>query len=704
MSHPTNAAAQRPGAATAAKARTIGVFTAFAAALMLTTALAVVAPSAAPAAAAPPATIAHTSNPTSCTRDEIGGATPVSKAATSSKKRPVVFVHGWTGKPLTALASSVNADLGGAITAMVYDYSKWASYWASNDHIAACLADYLHAVSDAYRKGGGDGRILVVGHSMGGIAIRYAMDPTKVSHPVTAAQVPGVVTVDTPHLGSPWGGLGAAQAKELWDRVWGNGIPNPFGVDGGRCLSLHQGDQQLPASCNGLPPWMAPGTTLYEIGSTVTVHRTFLGVHLYDVPLSSDGVVDYRSQTGYLTSGPGRAPAVSSATTGTVVHSQQIDCTVSTGQMSASLNAIGATLSSIGIPVSLVGDWRAMNALQTDLHTPEVLALDAAAFLTAPCAHSATLTFPATVDQVATDLHALLSSQAGITKASQVFNGAIPPSCQHPAGTLKGSVKNWGADRGGSSLDLKHAVFGDLTGDGVSEAAVPMDCNAGGVGWPQLLLIYGTGPKLLGYYDLNTITDPQEHAEVTEMTYGHGKVTVAFDTYDGANSSRATYTGTLSYTGGKAALSYAGPLTLDYESGRDGTYVTLGPGIVKSRADANLWLSPAPADFKAFIAQQWATLAPVASHCGLSAVVSVARYTHLGYAYGGVNSCGGAEVFWAKTAAGWQTIFGTQEAIYCRKVSGNATLKKALAALGLPCYTDSDQPVRPPRPWPASGR
>lgn len=356
--------------------------------------------------------------PEACARNEIGNSTPVTTGQNATR-RPVVFVHGWTGKPLTDLAGAIYNDFPSSVSVFSFDYSNWSAYWASDDHIAPCLAAYLAGVSNAFKSAGGDGRIIYVAHSMGGLAIRYAMDPTKVNDAVTAAQVPWLITVDTPHLGSAWGGLGAAQAFELFNGVLGKDVPNPFGVDGGRCLALHDKGSELAASCDGLPPWLPGGTTLYEIAGAITVQRTFLGVHLYDIPLASDGIVDASSSRGYLTSGPGGiAPVVSSPTVGTTVHSQEVDCDVSSGQLGGAVKTLKGTLASADVPVELLTDWGALQNLQADSHTPLTLGLDAAALFVATCSHIHITSDPDTVEQIATDIATIAKANPAVAKPS----------------------------------------------------------------------------------------------------------------------------------------------------------------------------------------------------------------------------------------------------------------------------------------------
>ena len=364
-------------------------------------------------------TQAHAASPETCSRPDFGTSTPPSHGQ-SAALRPVVFVHGWTGKPMTQTASDIQKTLHGQISTYTFDYTNWASYWASNDHIAPCLADYLRQVSDAYRAVGGDGRLIYVAHSMGGLAIRYAMDPTKVAHPATAAQVPWLITLDTPSLGSPMGDLGIAQGKEVLSNILGS-KPNPFGNDGGRCLKLHTSGQDLPASCDGLPPWLPGGTTLDQIGGAITVQRYMFGIHLYDVPLDSDGIVDYASSTGYLKSGPGgTAPVVSSPTNGTTVHSHQITCDVSSGQIHASLEALQGTLGSVAVPFQEITDWATLTDLSKGYHTPFTDLIELAATEPGACSHVNITKNHDAEAQLVTDIRGYLASAAPLRPVKTV--------------------------------------------------------------------------------------------------------------------------------------------------------------------------------------------------------------------------------------------------------------------------------------------
>jgi pimeloyl-ACP methyl ester carboxylesterase len=237
--------------------------------------------------------------------------------------RPVVYVHGWTsnGSTFHDTGKWLTKHLPGKIQNYFFDYAAHATTWADNDTVAGCLATYLTDVSKAYEAVGGDGKVLVVAHSMGGLATLYAAthgDRTDVGH--VADRLGGVVTFDTPYLGSPFGnrtlsGLlqGTKQQPSAVEQFLrrqspllsllpeGDAVVPPAGSDAQVCLAPHSDGGQMPAGCNAaLPPYLPPSVPLTEVGGDITVRRTMLGIHLYDIDLGGDGIVPATSSWGYL--------------------------------------------------------------------------------------------------------------------------------------------------------------------------------------------------------------------------------------------------------------------------------------------------------------------------------------------------------------------------------------------------------------------
>jgi hypothetical protein len=452
---------------------------------------------------------------------------------------------------------------------------------------------------------------------------------------------------------------------------------------------------RFPSDCASPPP-LPEQVPLLQVGGDVTVRRSFFGFHAYDINLGGDGIVDETSEWGSV-GADGKTVATQSDTT-----------------------AVNCAVDSTEFPGGPVGFWYDLESdeflldLYQGKHSandPRVLAILKTLlqiFLGAPCSHSNIPENPSALKAADAELAEMIRRQAGVDAVRDLVNAPVPPSCRHPAGRLRGYQRDWGqnpegSDAGSTSLDTKLAVFGDVTGDGRSDAVVPMACNAGGVSWPEFLLVYGPGTRLEGWYDLADITNSQEHEDVDSLAFRNGGVDVAFRSYEGAAFTMSTYRGRLTATGGKVDFSYDGPLTVDYDSGRSSSGGdSFGPGIVTGLHDASLWLRPAPTDFQDFIESEWSKLEANNDGCPISPTVLVSRYSHLGFASGDEGSCGGAAYLWYRTSQGWKVLMGYQDGPFCDDVAREPTLKAALTALGLSCYSQSGAVQHLGR-WPASG-
>ena len=224
---------------------------------------------------------------------------------------PVVLVHGWGfGSPATwgsvddprSSAGKLAAELDEAYQLLLFDYADASTTWASRPVIADCLADYLAAVATASTEVGGPGTVHVIGHSMGGLAMRYASAVERDGAPV-ADLIASYSSFDTPHQGSYWGGTGyATGADDLRDLLR---LDVPDG-DAGRCLATHLPGDDLPAGCGDLPPYLPTGTPITLVSGSIAVERDpipFLPWDNYTYYLDGDGIVPITSQGGYPGSG-----------------------------------------------------------------------------------------------------------------------------------------------------------------------------------------------------------------------------------------------------------------------------------------------------------------------------------------------------------------------------------------------------------------
>jgi pimeloyl-ACP methyl ester carboxylesterase len=130
-------------------------------------------------------------------------------------KVPVLFVHGWNEGPgvWQAMQDALRPLNGHAYVADGFDYQNvdghdYSRTWVSDDHIGAALADRIVCLANASKAKGGIGKVIVVAHSMGGLALRFAATRTAQAATVQA-DLGLVVTIGTPNTGS-WISSGGA--------------------------------------------------------------------------------------------------------------------------------------------------------------------------------------------------------------------------------------------------------------------------------------------------------------------------------------------------------------------------------------------------------------------------------------------------------------------------------------------------------------
>jgi pimeloyl-ACP methyl ester carboxylesterase len=307
--------------------------------------------------------------------DCAGTSSTPAGSGQSASRRPVIAVHGWGGKPLTKTTEMLRKELGDRISTFTFDYFPWSLHWASDKHIAPCLAQYINDVSQAHDKAGGDGKVVLVTHSMGGLATRYAALP--------ADKVLQVITLGTPHLGSPLGGTAAAGLREAL--LTHLGREDPPGASGGHCLAWHEKGAPLLEGCGPLPPYLPPGVTVSQIAGDITVDRTLFGFHLYSLPLSTDGVVPVSSAHGYATSGAG-------SPSGAKVRSRSDPCR-------ADFALLYATAGKFNVP-TLLFDYITLQDLQRGDRSLAVNGLSFVAMFIAACGHLNLPADPKAIGQV----------------------------------------------------------------------------------------------------------------------------------------------------------------------------------------------------------------------------------------------------------------------------------------------------------------
>jgi pimeloyl-ACP methyl ester carboxylesterase len=123
----------------------------------------------------------------------------------SETRQVVELVHGFTSDPgawnqedrdyLTSHVQGICLD--------VFDYTKWDVNWVTDTHIGPALAGRIDTLGGASKAGGGSGKVIVIGHSMGGLATRCAaVASCNGGRTDVAGHLAELITFGTPTLGS----------------------------------------------------------------------------------------------------------------------------------------------------------------------------------------------------------------------------------------------------------------------------------------------------------------------------------------------------------------------------------------------------------------------------------------------------------------------------------------------------------------------
>lgn len=272
--------------------------------------------------------------------DERPSVCPTQPISITSKltERPVIYVHGWLGKADKASAAAADGPvqllqkrLGAGYRVLAFDYS-WANQeWGATKKTRECLTSYMREASLAFQASGGDGRILAVGHSMGGIAIRAA---STLLEGVAGGNnmLAGVVTLSTPHQGSPWGGTIYADLYQGYKGYTGESTPLPAsGTSAALCLAWPR-----DRSCDSVP-YLPVGTKVATIGTQIMMTRKLFDIPYVEgptaeFPLFGDAIVPTISSNGYV---PSAAPAPYPK--GEFLGEQRPVCSESAGYLSQQL-------------------------------------------------------------------------------------------------------------------------------------------------------------------------------------------------------------------------------------------------------------------------------------------------------------------------------------------------------------------------------
>ena len=147
----------------------------------------------------------------------LASAASVERCDTTVDQRPVVLtVHGFKGDPSTFSDLGPSGSMDDSIRSIsrvnlvpAFNYQAYNTQWVTDEHIGKALAEQINCLSSASKEAGGDGKVIVLAHSMGGLALREALNQTNPVY-VKPEKVGLAIMMGTPHQGSDFGYFGGS--------------------------------------------------------------------------------------------------------------------------------------------------------------------------------------------------------------------------------------------------------------------------------------------------------------------------------------------------------------------------------------------------------------------------------------------------------------------------------------------------------------
>jgi len=217
-------------------------------------------------------------------------------------KVPVLMVHGFDssssmwrdGETSMQAALSKVQD----VKTFLFNYADVHFNWVTDENIGSELAKTIDCLSRSSKKSGGTGKVIVVAHSMGGLAARYAASQTVEGRKV-ADELGLVITLGTPHLGSPWSTTFGSGWRWYCGVIVGNVADRDSEIDKCRTSEAITGMAENSSQLSSLPKFPA-SVPVRAIAGQVKVVGQLLFAST-SLQLSDDEVVPVISATAEYT-------------------------------------------------------------------------------------------------------------------------------------------------------------------------------------------------------------------------------------------------------------------------------------------------------------------------------------------------------------------------------------------------------------------
>jgi pimeloyl-ACP methyl ester carboxylesterase len=418
---------------------------------------------------------------------------------------PVIMVHGWTGSAtndratgsfsklidlstLPPYSAQIPRSLIGQLQLVpgaaiyTFDYHEYSGRWVTDDHLGPALGRAIDCLYAATHQ-----KVIVVGHSMGGLVARWALTHPGRGNINRAGEVSTVVTLGTPETGS----VLAELAAEGLNGAARTAVPGDVAAVLRVLLSVcgQQSSKQIDTgtACDVLPTFLrtfegdASRALRYGSPQLQALAPFPSGVNLDAVAGNNVFHITDLGWFGIRAPGPTGVPA------GDLIVSQGSATSGATrtkvGTCNYQLNMVRAATDQVGLLLGLTA--------RGDVAQPPWKAAG-------PCYHANVMRTRELTNEVIGAVADDIALRQPVTLAD-LASAPVPSLCEHPAGTLvNGRLPGIPENQG--TVELRPTLaggpgyaFGDLTGDSVRDAAVVVDCDQGGVPWPESVQLYRSG-------------------------------------------------------------------------------------------------------------------------------------------------------------------------------------------------------------------
>lgn len=414
---------------------------------------------------------------------------------------------------------------------------------------------------------------------MGGLAVRFASSDDYVPTPITRDQVSQVVTINTPHRGSPWGGTLLAEIKQTESIIASHGAM-PYAGRAATCLAPHDSDEFVAEECE-VPPYLPQGVDLMQIEPGNHVDRDLFGITLWTVNQRGDGIVLADSANGY----PGSAGQPSP--TGYELAHRTVSCNARASEQHSWLRALlGGMDNQLG--VLFLRSWTdqaAMDSILAGRLDVWTAGMWGATALVSRCGHGPLTEHPETLGIVSDVVERALMDQPFRPDLSKV---QVPASCDQPERGVEQGFLDHGDGKGTTSVDWQNPHEWWPTED-FRLRAVTMECTSvAEVSWPGLLLFFDDDGRRVGEVYVHDFVDDaflgsvnvaaeQDQLPDLALTWSADRL---------STGPGATGTGTVTWNGSELVveapsllrLDVSGYDAVDFSSPRGGIQCTMSDG------------------------------------------------------------------------------------------------------------------------------